>query len=477
MLPPKQKFSEWFHELIQQAEIMDIRYPVKGLYVWFPFGFKLRQLVYAKLREIMDRDHEEVYFPALIPETELRKEGEHIKGFEDEVYWVTHGGLEPLDVKLALRPTSETAIYPIFKLWIRSHADLPLKVYQIVNTFRYETKHTRPLIRLREITSFKEAHTAHRNYEEAEQQVREAVKLYKEFYEFLAVPYMIFRRPDWDKFPGADYTIAFDTIMPDGRTLQIGTVHHLADNFAKTFGIKYETPDGGHAYVHQTCYGISERCIAALISIHGDDLGLVLPFEVAPVQVVIIPIPYKGKEEAVERASKSLFDKIREFGYRVVLDDSDERPGAKYYKWELKGVPIRFEIGPKEAENGTVVVSFRDEKRKFSIRFEEVTKERIEEWAKALKERLWKRAVEFMRGRVKFFDNLDDLAGWIEERGVGVIYLCESSECGETVEKSVKGSVLGRFEEIPEWMDRLEYRGKCVVCGGEGYLTGVAKTY
>jgi len=477
MLPPKQKFSEWFHELIQQAEIMDIRYPVKGLYVWFPFGFKLRQLVYAKLREIMDRDHEEVYFPALIPETELRKEGEHIKGFEDEVYWVTHGGLEPLDVKLALRPTSETAIYPIFKLWIRSHADLPLKVYQIVNTFRYETKHTRPLIRLREITSFKEAHTAHRNYEEAEQQVREAVKLYKEFYEFLAVPYMIFRRPDWDKFPGADYTIAFDTIMPDGRTLQIGTVHHLADNFAKTFGIKYETPDGGHAYVHQTCYGISERCIAALISIHGDDLGLVLPFEVAPVQVVIIPIPYKGKEEAVERASKSLFDKIREFGYRVVLDDSDERPGAKYYKWELKGVPIRFEIGPKEAENGTVVVSFRDEKRKFSIRFEEVTKERIEEWAKALKERLWKRAVEFMRGRVKFFDNLDDLAGWIEERGVGVIYLCESSECGETVEESVKGSVLGRFEEIPEWMDRLEYRGKCVVCGGEGYLTGVAKTY
>lgn len=477
MLPPKQNFSEWFHEIIQQAEIMDIRYPVKGLYVWCPFGFKIRQLVYSKLRELLDRDHDEVYFPALIPETELGKEGEHIKGFEDEVFWVTHGGLEPLDVKLALRPTSETAMYPIFKLWIRSHADLPLKVYQIVNTFRYETKHTRPLIRLREITSFKEAHTAHRNYEEAEEQVREAVKLYKEFYDFLAIPYLIFRRPDWDKFPGADYTIAFDTIMPDGRTLQIGTVHHLADNFARTFDIKYETPDGDHAYVHQTCYGISERCIASLISIHGDDLGLILPFEVAPIQIVIIPILYKGKEAQVEELSRKLLERLKCYGYRVLLDDSDERPGAKYYKWELKGVPIRFEIGPKEAEAGTVMISFRDEKKKFSLSFEEITKDKIEEWAKELRRRLRNRAVEMAKSKIKFFDNLDDLANWIEQRGVGLIYLCSSTECGEVVEENAKGSVLGRFEEIPDWLEDFEYRGRCIVCGGEGYLTGVAKTY
>ncbi len=477
MLPPKQNFSEWFHEVIQQAEIMDIRYPVKGLYVWCPFGFKIRRLVYSKLRELLDRDHDEVYFPALIPETELGKEGEHIKGFEDEVFWVTHGGLEPLDVKLALRPTSETAMYPIFKLWIRSHADLPLKVYQIVNTFRYETKHTRPLIRLREITSFKEAHTAHRNYEEAEEQVKEAIKLYKEFYEFLAVPYLIFRRPEWDKFPGADYTIAFDTIMPDGRTLQIGTVHHLADNFAKTFEIKYETPDGDHAYVHQTCYGISERCIASLIGIHGDDLGLVLPFEVAPVQIVVIPIPYKGKERGVEELSRRLFERLKSYGYRVELDMSDERPGAKYYKWELKGVPIRFEIGPKEAESNSVVVSFRDEKRKFSLSFEEVTKERIEEWAVELKRRLWNRAVEMAKGKIKFFDDLKELAKWVEGRGVGLIYLCDSDECGEVVEENAKGSVLGRLEEIPEWLEGFDESGRCLICGGDGRLTGVAKTY
>ncbi len=220
-LPSKENFSEWYHEVIQTAEIMDVRYPVKGLYVWFPFGFKIRQLVYSKLREIMDREHDEVYFPALIPETELGKEGEHIKGFENEVYWITHGGLTPLDVKLALRPTSETAMYPMFRLWVRNHADLPLKVYQIVNTFRYETKHTRPLIRLREITSFKEAHTVHKDFEEAAEHVKKAIGFYKEFYDFLAIPYMVIRRPEWDKFPGAAYTIAFDTIMPDGRTLQI----------------------------------------------------------------------------------------------------------------------------------------------------------------------------------------------------------------------------------------------------------------
>lgn len=471
MLPPKENFSEWFHEIIQAAEIMDVRYPVKGLYVWFPFGFKLRQLVYSKLREILDRDHDEVYFPALIPETELRKEGDHIKGFEDEVYWVTHGGLTPLDVKLALRPTSETAIYPIFKLWIRSHADLPLRVYQIVNTFRYETKHTRPLIRLREITSFKEAHTAHKDFEDAEKQVRTAIELYKEFYDFLGIPYIITRRPNWDKFPGAAYTIAFDTVMPDGRTLQIGTVHHLADNFAKTFDIKYEGADGQQHYVHQTCYGISERCIAALISIHGDDLGLVLPFEVAPIQIVVIPILYKGEEEAVINACKNLLDKLKNF--RVVFDDSEDRPGAKYYKWELKGVPLRFEIGPKEAEEGKVVVSFRDEKKKFSVDIKEINDEIILSWAKDYKERLRKSAYNRMISKLKFFDSPEGISEWVGE-GVAVFYLCDDESCGEVLEEY--GSVLGWFEEIPEGLN-VEGRGNCIICGREGKLSALAKTY
>jgi len=166
-LPAKSNFSEWYNELLLMGEIMDVRYPVKGLYVWFPFGFEVRKLTYAIIRELLDKDHKEALFPLLIPETEFMKEAEHIKGFENEVYWVTHGGKNELDVKLALRPTSETAIYPMYKVWVRSHADLPIRIYQIVNTFRYETKHTRPLIRLREITSFKEAHTVHATWDEA----------------------------------------------------------------------------------------------------------------------------------------------------------------------------------------------------------------------------------------------------------------------------------------------------------------------
>jgi prolyl-tRNA synthetase len=471
-LTPKENFSEWYHDVIERAEIVDIRYPVKGLYVYFPFGFKLRQLVYQKLRELLDREHDEVYFPALIPEKELGKEGQHIKGFENEVYWITHGGGTPLDVKLALRPTSETAMYPIFKLWIRSHADLPLKTYQIVNTFRYETKHTRPLIRMREIASFKEAHTAHATFEDAEEQVRKAIELYKEFYDFLAIPYFVIRRPEWDKFPGAVYSIAFDTVMPDGKTLQIGTVHNLGDNFARTFEITYEKPDGEHEYVYQTCYGISDRCLSALISIHGDDLGLILPFEVAPVQIVVIPVLYKGKEEAIMEVVEELCRKLN--GYRIVVDDSEDRPGAKYYKWELKGAALRIEIGPREVEERKVVISFRNERRKFSVPMDELDG-RIEEFAREMRQQMYNDALERMKTFVKYFDDVKELAEWVG-KGVGLIHLCSSDDCGGEIEEVVKGDVLGRLEEIPEWIGE-NATGTCIGCGEKGYLTAVAKAY
>ncbi|MHC1596948.1 MAG: aminoacyl--tRNA ligase-related protein, partial [Methermicoccaceae archaeon] len=252
-LPPKSEFSEWYNELLWRTEIMDVRYPVKGLYVWQPFGFSIRKWVLSILKGLLDADHEEVLFPLLIPEHEFMKEAEHIKGFEDEVYWVTHGGSTPLDVPLALRPTSETAIYPMFSLWVRSHADLPLRIYQVVNTFRYETRHTRPLIRLREITSFKEAHTVHTTWKDAAEQVERAVELYRQFYRALCIPVVVSKRPEWDKFPGADYTLALDVLMPDGKTLQVGTAHHLGTNFSKTFEICYEDENGEQQYANQTC--------------------------------------------------------------------------------------------------------------------------------------------------------------------------------------------------------------------------------
>ncbi|MDD1697238.1 MAG: proline--tRNA ligase, partial [Methanoregula sp.] len=354
-LPLKEDFSAWYNDLLWRAEIMDVRYPVKGLYVWFPYGFALRKYVYQKLRDLLDRDHQETLFPLLIPEQEFMKEAEHIKGFEEEVYWVTHGGTTPLEVKLALRPTSETAIYPMYALWVRSHADLPIKYYQIVNTFRYETKQTRPLIRLREITSFKEAHTVHATWDEAEAQVEEAIRLYREFYDGLCIPTLVSRRPDWDKFPGADYTMAVDAIMPNGKTLQIGTVHHLGDHFSRTFNITFEDKNGEQKLAQQTCYGISERSIAALISIHGDDRGLILPPAVATLQAVIVPITIGKRHADVMAAAQKLKTDLTAAGFRVKLDTRDMRPGAKYYWWELRGVPLRLELGPRDLDAGKVM--------------------------------------------------------------------------------------------------------------------------
>src|SRR3990172_884389 len=345
----KKDLGAWLNDVIDRAKILDTRYPIKGTYVWYPYGFKIRGFVLEVIRRLLDESgHEEALFPLLIPEEEFMKEALHVKGFEDEVYWVTHGGLGELNVKLAIRPTSETAIYPMFALWIRSHADMPIKIYQVVNVFRYETKATRPLIRLREITTFKEAHTVHSSYEDAERQVKEAVSIYKRFFTSLGIPYVVTRRPDWDKFPGADYTMAFDTVLPDGRTLQIGTVHNLGSNFSKTFNITFENLKGEQEHAYQTCYGISDRVIAAQLTIHGDDKGLCLMPTVAPIQCVVVPIIYKEKEATVKKAVEAAVKGLA--GMRIYVDWSENTPGNKFYLWEMKGVPLRLEIGPRDAE-------------------------------------------------------------------------------------------------------------------------------
>lgn len=470
ILPDKQDFSAWYNELLQIAEIMDVRYPVKGLYVWHPFGFAIRKHVYNIIRDLLDIDHMETMFPLLIPENEFMKEAEHIKGFEDEVYWVTHGGLSPLDVKLALRPTSETAIYPMYKLWIRSHADLPLKLYQIVNTFRYETKHTRPLIRLREITSFKEAHTVHDNWDEAATQVDEAIKRYIEFYQRLAIPVLVSKRPDWDKFPGADYTIATDALMPDGKTLQVGTAHHLGNNFAKTFDIKYENKLGEQVYVNQTSYGISERSIAALISIHGDNKGLVLPPEVAPIQVIIIPIVFKHTNEVIDKC-KELQIILKQAGIRAELDLTDIRPGAKYYKWEMKGVPIRLELGPRDLKKDVVISVRRDTGKKQEIQLDlllcEIKKQLIE-----IHKNLLDKATDELYNHIFKSDNIEDIKQLLID-GIVLTWWCGEKECGLKMEEAFGTGMLG----ISTIQDNDDL-GKCPICSRQSSLKiYVAKKY
>lgn len=454
-LPTKDNFSEWYNELLMMAQVMDVRYPIKGIYVWYPFGFQIRKKVYNMLRALMDVDHQECYFPMLIPKPELLKESEHIKGFEDEVYWVTHGGLSPLEIPLALRPTSETAIYPMFKLWIRSHADLPLKIYQVVNTFRYETKQTRPLIRLREITSFKEAHTAHATYAEAEQQIQDAIGIYSEFFTKLSVPFIINKRPEWDKFPGADYTMAFDTLMPNGRTLQIGTVHNLGTKFAKTYEITYEDDKGQQQLVNQTCYGISERCIAAVIGIHGDNKGLVLPPNAAPTQVVIIPIVFKKAEQEVLDACKKVKAILCDAGITSVLDDSNERPGAKYYKWEMKGTPFRIEIGPRDLKNNAVMLVRRDGKKE-PVSMDGLT-DAIRGKLMDFQAELLESARSAMMAHIKDCATLDEAKAYIGSDIVKMSW-CGEKECGLQMENVVDAKVLGE----PQGMHGM---GICPVCG------------
>ncbi|MBK7386155.1 MAG: proline--tRNA ligase [Methanothrix sp.] len=454
-LPSKEDFSQWYHELLMTGEIIDNRYPVKGMCVWFPFGFAIKKKVYGIIRELLDPDHQETLFPLMIPENEFMKEAQHIKGFEEEVYWVTCGGTTPLDVKLALRPTSETAIYPMFKLWIRSHADMPLRIYQIVNTFRYETKHTRPLIRLREITSFKEAHTVHATWEEAAEQVEEAIKRYSEFYHRLAIPFLVSRRPSWDKFPGADYTTAIDVIMPDGRTLQVGTAHHLGSTFARTYEITYEAEDGEQRLVNQTCYGISERCIAALISVHGDDRGLALPWEVAPVQVVIVPILLGDKERVLE-VCRDLKRTLQADCIRVELDTSDERPGAKFYKWEMKGVPLRLEVGPRDIERGVVTVVRRDGE-KLALPREGLACALLAE-AEKLQVELFRRAEASARARMGEAASIEE-ARALAGSGVAMVPWCGEEECGHRLEEQVGANMLGQ----PQYQSFSP--AACAVCG------------
>jgi len=462
----RKSFSEWFHDVIFRAELLDYRYPIKGCGVWLPYGFKLRNKILSIIRRLLDETgHEEVLFPLLITESMLGKEAEHVESFSSQVFWVTRAGREELAEKLALRPTSETAIAPMLKLWIRSHANLPKRIYQIVSTFRYETKATRPLIRIREITTFKEAHTCHESFEEAEEQVRTAVKIYSKFFDELAVPYIISKRPEWDKFAGALYSLAYDTIFPDGRTLQIGTIHNLGQNFSKAFEIVFETREGKHDYVWQTCYGISERVVAATIAIHGDDRGLVLPPTVAPIQVVIIPIPYKGFEEAVLSKVKSLAEGLKREGFTVEVDLREKyTPGSKFYEWELRGVPVRIEVGPRDVENRTVTMVRRDSLERTVIPEDEVYKA-LPKLLSEIQEALRERALKEFKEKIKRFTDLGEALTFIKNTGrLGIIELpwCEKNECGIRMEEETGLKALGT--PYPE-----EEAGnvRCAICGGE----------
>ncbi|MFH1222090.1 MAG: proline--tRNA ligase [Candidatus Micrarchaeota archaeon] len=463
---PKSNFSEWYNSIIQEAELCDIRYGVKGFVVFMPWAvMSMNRMFGCFERDLEAKGHVPALFPALIPESYLTKESEHVQGFVPEVFWVTAAGNNQLEEKLALRPTSETAMYSMYALWIHGKKDLPLKIYQRCQVWRYETKATKPFIRSREFYWI-EAHDAFATKEEAEEQVREDMEmtdrvLHQEF----GVPFLFFKRPHWDKFAGAVATFGADTLMPDRRTLQLPSTHLLGQNFAKPFGIKFMDDDSQEKFVWQTCYGPAvSRMYAAVIAMHGDDKGLVLPFDIAPLQVVIVPIVKKETEKEVLAKCKQFEKELLAAGYTVKLDGGEGTPGAKFNRWEMKGVPVRLELGQRDIANGVVTVVRRDTKEKKAVKEAELLKA-IEHIRADLKVSLRKKADDWFNKLQAKADTLDELGKVLEESGFVKIPFCTDEAEGEKCADAVKDACHANIRGTLYGKDEKPKGKKCVGCG------------
>ena len=357
-------FSEWYTQVCspEGAGLADNRYNVKGTVVHLPWSFKILRKIYSLLEQRIEADgHEPVQFPTLIEEESLEKEKEH-SDFAPEVYWVTEAGDNKLDRRLGLRPTGETQFYPMYSQWLRTHSDLPMKYYQSrINVFRYES-HARPFLRGREFMFF-ETHDVFRDQDGVDQQIQTDRSIMEEvFWNELKIPFEFLKRPSWDKFLGAEATYAADTLMPDGRRNQMSSTHDFGTNFAEAYDITYSDENGDTQHPLQTAFGPGIwRVMASIIGIHGDNTGLILPSVVAPVQTVIVPILFGDDEEneAIMERCETIQSQLEEAGVRTEIDASDKRPGWKYNHWEMKGVPTRVEIGPRDLEDDECVVATR----------------------------------------------------------------------------------------------------------------------
>jgi prolyl-tRNA synthetase len=454
-------FSQWYTEVVLKAGMAEYA-PIKGCMI-------LREHSYAiweKIQEVFNRKikatgHNNVYFPMFIPESFLKKEGEHFEGFVPEVAWVTEGGSTPLEEKLAIRPTSETIMYATFAKWIRSWRDLPIKINQWCNIVRWETKATKPFLRTREFL-WQEGHTVHATAEEAEKEVFYALGEYKDLVEtYLAIPVLIGKKTDSEKFAGALYTTTMEAMMPDGKALQMGTSHNLGQNFAKVFDITFIGEDEQKHDVWQTSWGITTRLIGAVIMVHGDDKGLVLPPKVAPVQVVIVPIPYKGAEPAAIAAkAKELYTALKEKGILVVLDDREEyTPGWKFNQWELKGVPIRIEIGPRDLKQQQVMMARRDTGQKLAVKEQEMLTT-VENLLVEIQHNLYAKARVNLENMITPVQTYDEFKEKLKTKG-GFI---KAAWCGSpTCEEKVKDETGATIRLRP--FEREKPKTGCIVCG------------
>ena len=448
-------FAQWYTDIVKKAELIDYT-SVKGCMVIKPAGYAIWENIQSELdRRFKETGVENVYLPMFIPESLLQKEKDHVEGFAPEVAWVTHGGLEPLQERLCVRPTSETLFCDLYSKDIHSHRDLPRLYNQWCSVVRWE-KTTRPFLRSREFL-WQEGHTAHATAEEAEERTILMLNTYANFLEdVLAIPVVKGEKTEKERFAGAAHTFTIESLMHDGKALQSGTSHNFGDGFAKAFGIQYSDKENKLQYVHQTSWGMTTRLIGAVIMVHGDNSGLVLPPRIAPTQVVIVPIMQK-KEGVLEKAGE-LKDKLKNI-CRVKLDDSDKTPGWKFAEYEMKGVPVRLEIGPKDIEQNQCVLARRDTGEKIFVSLDEL-ETKIPALLEEIQANLLAKAKEHRDTRTYIAKNMEEFDKTINETpGFIKAMWCGDQAC----EDEIKEKTAATSRCIP--FEQEEVSDVCVCCG------------
>jgi prolyl-tRNA synthetase len=460
--PQSEDFSQWYLDVVRKAELSDYS-PVKGCMVIRPYGYAIWELIQQALdRRFKATGHVNAYFPLFIPQSLLLREKEHVEGFAPQVAWVTKGGDEQLAEPLVVRPTSEVVIGTMYAKWIKSWRDLPVLINQWANVVRWE-KVTRPFLRTTEFL-WQEGHTAHETEPEAQEETLRILELYREFCETeLAMPVVAGQKSESEKFAGAQRTYSIEALMADGRAMQAGTSHNLGQNFAKAFEIQFQGRDKSLQHAWTTSWGVSTRLIGGVIMTHGDDSGLIMPPRVAPYQVVIVPISRGNWQETVLPRAQAIRDDLTATGLRVMLDDRDAyTPGWKFAEWEMRGVPLRLEIGPKDIEKNQVVLARRDSREKAFVPMAGLTVH-VAGLLDTIQRALFDRAVKFREEHTTRADSYDEFKRIMDGRpGFVVSPWCGDAEC----EAQIKTETQATLRNIPMDAVRWEAGGPpCIKCG------------
>lgn len=452
-------FPQWYTDVISKTELVDYS-PVKGFMVIRPYGYAIWELIQGAYdKRFKETGHENMYFPLLIPESLLTKEAEHVEGFAPEVAWVTHGGDKELAERLCVRPTSETIICSMYAKWLNSYRQLPYLYNQWCSVVRWE-KTTRPFLRTSEFL-WQEGHTLHETPEEAQDETMQMLGIYREIAEtYMAMPMVVGQKSDKEKFAGADATYTMEALMHDGQALQSGTSHNLGQHFTKAFDITYLDRNNEQSFPYHTSWGVSTRLIGGIIMVHGDDNGLVLPPKIAPIQVVVIPVA-QHKEGVLDKAweiSKTLGEE-----FRVKVDDLDGySPGWKFNQWEMKGVPIRLEIGPRDIENGQCVLARRDTGEKIQVSLDNVT-QAVADLLTEIQANLFDKALKMREEKTSTAENIEEFKKNLAENpGFIKAMWCGERSCEDKIKEDTGASI--RCIPFDDEQESL-YEGKCVCCG------------